>query len=342
MVDALTIEIERRAKELTDETIETLYFGGGTPSLLTEIQLRKLFESLHRNFNLDSLKETTIETNPEDIHQENLHLWKSLNINRLSIGLQSLNDNELLKMNRNHTAIDSKRAVEKSIQAGFNLITIDLIYGTPWKSDEEWIKELEWALNSGINHLSAYALTVEPKTQLAHLIERHQEIVPQDDKTIKQFELLQGKIAEANWDAYEISNYCKPGNEAMHNSNYWAGKKYIGIGPSAHSFDGNNRRWNVANNANYIKNIELNLNYFESECLTVENRINESIMIQLRTQKGLKIADILEKHPTWLTENLRSLSKFSEQNLVVFNADHVRLTNSGKMVSDYIISELMV
>ena len=342
MVDALVFEIQQRAQELTGEVIETLYFGGGTPSLLTSMQLYKIFECLNQSFNLSAVKEITFETNPEDITDENLLLWKSLKINRLSIGLQSLNDNELMKMNRNHTAIDSKKAVESSIKAGFEHISIDLIYGTPWKSDAEWIQELEWALNSGINHLSAYALTIEPKTLLSHQIQKHQEIVPQDEKTIHQFQLLQEKIEEANWDAYEISNYCKPNNEALHNGNYWAGKKYIGIGPSAHSFDGNNRRWNVSNNAQYIKNIEQGLVYFETECLTLENRVNELIMTQLRTKKGLIVQEITDKYPTWVKENAKRLAKFSNQHLIEFTGNNIWLTNTGKMVSDYIISELMV
>ncbi len=342
MVNAMVLEINSRANELNHQTVETIYFGGGTPSLLNSEQLNRIFNALKDNFDLSNVQEITFETNPEDITDENLELWKCHNINRLSIGTQSLSNQELQKMNRNHSAEESKLAISKSQKAGFDKITIDLIYGTPWKSDEEWMSELDWALSSGIQHLSAYALTIEPKTLLAHQINEQKEIVPPDEKTINQFSILQQKISEFGWDAYEISNYCLPGCEAVHNSNYWAGKNYLGIGPSAHSFDGRKRRWNVANNANYIQKITHREIYFEEEILTLENKVNEFIMTQLRTKKGLNFSDVLFIFPEWKNKNQRSIDRFVNQEYMIQTIDGIMLTSDGKMISDYIISELMI
>ena len=342
MVEAMIFEIKTRAQELNQQKIDTIYFGGGTPSLLSSDQLSKIFDTLNQFFDLSNVSEVTLEANPEDITQEKLELWKTHKINRLSIGIQSLNNFELQKMNRNHRAEESKTAISKSLQAGFDKITIDLIYGTPWKSDKEWLEELDWALKSGINHLSAYALTIEPQTLLAHQIEKNKEIVPPDEKTIVQFELLQQKIDEHGWDAYEISNYCLPNSEAIHNSNYWSGKNYLGIGPSAHSYNGNIRRWNVANNALYIHKIFENEIYFEEEILTPQNKANEFIMTQLRTKKGLNFKDILSVAPNWRKLNQKSIDRFVIQQYMIQTTEGISLTSKGKMISDYIISEFMI
>jgi len=342
LIDTMTIEIIDRAPELSNHSIQTIYFGGGTPSILSENQLSKLFQSLQLHYNVNDVQEITLEANPEDINLESLAFWKNLGINRLSIGLQSLNDVELQKMNRAHTANESKSAVELSLKAGFDKITIDLIYGTPWKSDSEWIAELDWALNSGINHLSAYALTVEPKTLLSHWVEKEQLEPTSDEKVESQFFILQNKMKECGWDAYEISNYCKPNNHAIHNSHYWEGHSYIGIGPAAHSYNGQQRRWNVANNALYIDFIEKNQSYFEIEDLTIENQLNEYIMTQLRTKKGIEIQHILKTEPYWFKNNKSKLDTFLQNKHIELNSTHCFLTNSGKLISDYIISELMI
>lgn len=338
----MTIEIKDRACELANQSIETIYFGGGTPSVLNENQLSKLFHTIQLNYNVDSIQELTLEANPEDINIKSLSIWKNLGINRLSIGLQSLSNVELQKMNRAHTADDSKKAVELSLQGGFDKITVDLIYGTPWKSDSEWTVELDWALNSGINHLSAYALTIEPKTLLFHLVNKKEIAPSSDEKVESQFFILQNKIQEFGWDAYEISNYCKPNHQAIHNSNYWTGKAYLGIGPAAHSYNGHQRRWNVANNASYVDAIEDKKSYFEIEDLSIKNQLNEYIMTQLRTKKGLDIQHLLKAEPNWLKNNKSKLDTLLLNKHIALNSTHCYLTNSGKLISDYIISELMI
>jgi oxygen-independent coproporphyrinogen-3 oxidase len=342
LIDAMTIEIKDRAGELANQLVETIYFGGGTPSVLTETQLSAIISAIRINYNVNELIEFTLEANPEDINSENLELWRNLGVNRLSIGLQSLSNVELQKMNRAHTADDSKKAVELSLLGGFDKITIDLIYGTPWKSDSEWTDELDWALNSGINHLSAYALTIEPKTLLFHLVNKKEITPSSDEKVESQFFILQNKIQEFEWDAYEISNYCKPNHQALHNSNYWTGKAYLGIGPAAHSYNGHQRRWNVANNAFYIDAIENKKSYFEIEDLTIENQLNEYIMTQLRTKKGLDIQHLLKTEPNWLKNNKSKLDTLLQNKHIALNSTHCYLTNSGKLISDYIISELMI
>ena len=335
-------EITLRSEELSGEVIESVYFGGGTPSLLTNLQMGALFKALEQQVNLSQVKEITLEANPEDINIDSLAMWKSMGINRLSIGIQSLNEIELEKMNRNHNAEQSKMTVKLCLEAGFDLLTLDLIYGSPWKSNKQWEAEIDWALNSGINHLSAYALTIEPKTVLSHKIKTKKEIPPVDETTIEQFQLLQDKIDASSWKAYEISNYCKPGSEAVHNSNYWAGKKYIGIGPSAHSFNGQSRRWNIANNTQYIQLVQTEEPYFETEILTQENRANELIMTQLRRSIGLNMNEILIDFPNWRKSNSRKIESLIIENHIILKDDFLMLTNSGKLISDYIISELMI
>lgn len=342
LIESIKNELIERKNEFSNQEIETIYFGGGTPSLLTDFHLQKIFNVLQQHYSVENTTEITLEANPEDITKENLLLWKSMNINRLSIGLQSLNDQELIQMNRNHTAEQSKIAVELALEFGFQHITVDFIYGTPWKSDIEWEQELSWALESGINHLSAYALTIEPKTILAKSIQKSLVQPPTDERMESQFYILQNMISKYGWDAYEISNYCKPNHQAIHNGNYWAGKPYLGIGPSAHSFQNNTRRWNISNNAMYIKNIESNIPYFELEYLTDSNQFNEYLMTQLRTSKGIDLNFIDQIQPNWQISNKKSIDQFlSNRNIKLIN-NYLMLTNSGKLISDYIISSLMI
>jgi oxygen-independent coproporphyrinogen-3 oxidase len=292
---------------------------------------------------LRDIKEITLEANPEDITTESLETWKKLNIDRLSIGVQSLNEAELTFMNRNHNAIQSKAAIELAIKSNFKNITIDYIYGSPWKTDEDWKSELTWALNSGITHLSAYALTVEPKTQLANLISKNMLPPPTDERMESQFNILQEYISKNGWEAYEISNYCKPEHRAVHNSNYWAGKPYLGVGPSAHSFDGqNSRRWNVSNNALYMKGVENETVYWDNEVLTFENKFNEYLMTKLRTKEGIDLNYIESINPNWKKNQSKNIDKLLSKGNITVSNNALYLTNSGKLISDYIISLLMI
>lgn len=338
---ALILEIHR--KKNLDLAIETVYFGGGTPSLLQADELQQIFDALHSSFNLKNIQEITLECNPEDINPNQLQAWPSLGINRLSIGVQSLNDHELKLMNRNHLSEHSKKSVELAVEAGFDDLTLDLIYGTPWKSLHDWEKELRWALNSGINHLSAYALTVEPKTALAHQVKKGQVPEPVDERMAEDFMLLQNIMLEFGWDAYEISNYCKPGHRSKHNSNYWKGFPYLGLGPSAHSFDGRFiRSWNISNNAKYIEGEMNNSAFNESEELSEIERFNELIMTKLRTREGLKTSDLGEKSTVWERDNLRFLKSAQKKGWLTIENSQIQLTNNGKLLSDHIISELML
>lgn len=343
IVQAICTELKQRKLELLNTPIETIYFGGGTPSLLNQNHLLLIFETIESNFNLRDIKEITLEANPEDITTESLEIWKKLNIDRLSIGVQSLNEAELTFMNRNHNAIQSKAAIELAINANFKNITIDYIYGSPWKTDEDWKSELNWALNAGITHLSAYALTVEPKTQLANQISKNILPPPTDERMESQFNILQEYISKNGWEAYEISNYCKPEHRAVHNSNYWAGKPYLGVGPSAHSFDGqNSRRWNVSNNALYIKGIENGTVYWENEVLTFENKFNEYLMTKLRTKEGIDLNYLETINPNWKKNQSKNIDKLSLKGNITVSKNALYLTSSGKLISDYIISTLMI
>jgi len=343
MVQAICAELKQRKLELLNTPIETIYFGGGTPSLLNQNHLLQIFESIESNFNLRDIKEITLEANPEDITTESLETWKMFKIDRLSIGVQSLNEAELTYMNRNHNAIQSKAAIELALNANFKNITIDFIYGSPWKTDDAWKSELTWALNAGITHLSAYALTVEPKTQLANQISKNILPSPTDERMESQFNTLQAYISKNGWEAYEISNYCKPGHRAVHNSNYWAGKPYLGVGPSAHSFDGqNSRRWNVSNNALYVKGVENGTVYWDNEILTIDNKFNEYLMTKLRTKEGIDLNYIDTINPNWKKNQSKNIDNLSLKGNITVSNNALYLTNSGKLISDYIISLLMI
>lgn len=348
MVNTMIQELKLRTKlneSYTSEKLTTLYLGGGTPSLLEISELQSIFNQVEQIWEIpiSQLTEVTIECNPEDISPEKARAWKQLGINRLSIGLQSLNDTELKIMNRQHSADQSKLCIKVVQDAGFQNISIDLIYGTPWKSNSEWESELNWALNSGVTHLSCYALTIEEKTLLHHQIEKEKQPQPKEESMVEQFEILQKKIHEIGWDDYEISNFCKPGYRAIHNGNYWKRFPYLGIGPSAHSFDGKNQRsWNVSNNAEYIRKIKNRESWFESETLTENEILNEMIMTGLRTKEGINryiFSSLNAKDRDKLEENIID---FKHSNWIQELDSKITLTHSGRLISDHIISELMI
>jgi oxygen-independent coproporphyrinogen-3 oxidase len=348
MVQAMIHELHLRAESLESfisKKLTTLYLGGGTPSLLEISELESLFSKVEQiwGISITDLSEVTLECNPEDISPEKAKAWKHLGINRLSIGLQSLNDEELKIMNRQHTAEQSKRCIQIAQTAGFQNISIDLIYGTPWKSNIEWEQELDWALQSGITHLSCYALTIEEKTRLHHQISTHILPHPNEESMVQQFEILQKKIQEFGWDDYEISNFCKPGNRAIHNGNYWKRFPYLGIGPSAHSFDGKNQRnWNVSNNAEYIRGINNHDIWYQTEILNENEIFNEIIMTGLRTKEGIN-RSIFSSLNTKERGNIeQKIIDFNHSNWIEEFESEIRLTHSGRLISDHIISELMI
>ena len=291
LVAALLSEINLRKDYLAGENIETMYFGGGTPSLCTKYEVQSMIESIRNTFNVFADAEVTLEANPDDITDEKLKEWKEAGINRLSIGVQSFFEEDLKWMNRAHTADQADQNLQLA-RKYFENISIDLIYGNPLLNNEKWRQNIDRAVAFNIPHLSCYALTVEPKTPLYKMIreERTPDINP--DKQSEQFLSLMQWMEEAGYEHYEISNFAKPGYRSRHNSSYWQGRKYIGVGPSAHSFDGKSRQWNVASNNIYIDSINKGIIPCEKEILTLTQKLNEYIMTSLRTIEGLDLDHI--------------------------------------------------
>lgn len=323
------------------ENIETLYFGGGTPSILSIEDLQKLMAAIRNGYRIEPTAEITIETNPDDFQEEKLIAWKQLGINRLSIGIQSFFDADLQWMNRAHSAQQAEQCIKMAKAVGFDNITIDLIYGTPTLSDEAWKENVDKALSLGIDHISCYALTVEPKTGLDKMIQQKKIEAVDPDKQARHFSLLMQWLADAGFEHYEISNFSKPGKRSKHNSNYWNGVDYLGLGPSAHSFNGSSRQWNIANNALYIQSLSKDLVPFELEILTPMQQLNEYIMTSLRTLEGLS----LEKVKTnWSEIELEQILQIAQrpiaQGLMLFQENKLILTNDGRLMADGIASDL--
>jgi len=335
-VAALLGETELRRDYLKDEPIETVYFGGGTPSLLPSKDQAALLEKIYSVFKISPNAEITLETNPDDISLDKLTDWKNAGINRLSIGVQSFFEEDLKWMNRAHNAKQAVEGLQMAVEQLDN-ITVDLIYGTSLLTDEKWKSNVEKVTAAGVAHLSCYALTVEPKTPLNKLIKEHKTPGIDPDRQSEQFLLLMQWMEEAGYEHYEISNFAKPGFRSRHNSSYWRGKKYLGIGPSAHSFDGSSRQWNIANNNMYIDSIRKEVIPCEKEILTATQQVNEYIMTSLRTMEGLDLnrIDHLMRH------DLRVASKkFIDRKFMIEEKDHLRLTRDGKLLADGIAAEL--
>ena len=321
------------------ENIETIYFGGGTPSLLTKEELAAVLDKLKSRFEIVADAEITLEANPDDITQEKLLDWKAIGINRLSIGIQSFFEEDLKWMNRAHNA---QQAMDNLILARkhFDNITIDLIYGTPQLTDEKWKHNVDTAIALNIPHLSCYALTVEPKTPLDKMIQQHKSEAVDPDKQSEQFLLLMNWVKAAGYEHYEISNFAKTGWRSRHNSSYWQGKNYLGLGPSAHSFNGKERQWNIANNNIYIDSINKDILPVEKEELTNTQQLNEYIMTALRTMEGINFEVLRFKFGVERTAFLLRAKKFIENNLLRQEADALILTNEGKLLADGIAADL--
>ncbi len=419
MVQALLREIEQESVRLDGQRVDTIYFGGGTPSLLTVSaenitalsggtekrakavsdspgmedrsavagsqigELNLLIEAIRRNFTVAADAEITLEANPDDINEEMLEGWKAAGVNRLSIGVQSFREEDLLWMNRAHTAAEAERCILLAKAAGFRNLTIDLIYGTPGLTDEAWEGNVRKALELGVPHLSCYALTVEPKTALHHMVIVNKMPDTDPEQQSRQFLLLMDWMEGAGYEHYEISNFARPGWRSRHNSSYWRGVEYLGIGPGAHSYSKGSgaprRRWNIANNALYMRSFseryylqnevnELTANergldatedlklhttdeirlqiplIYEEEILTRENRFNEYVMTALRTMEGIDLEFIREEFGGELVQNLiEGAEKFNlEEERLMINEKNVRLTNKGKLFADGIAAELFI
>ncbi len=328
-------------KDFITGTVSTIYFGGGTPSLLTAAELMLMMDTFSSQFSIAPDAEITLEANPDDISPDKLLEWKKAGINRLSIGIQSFFEEDLQWMNRAHNASQAKNCIQLAQDAGFHNLTIDLIYGTPGLSNERWITNIETAISFNIPHLSCYALTVEPNTALDKLIQKGTKADVDQQKQAVHFDLLTTRLEAAGFEHYEISNFARPGFRSRHNSSYWQGKPYLGLGPSAHSFNGSIRQWNISNNALYLKSIEQDLIPFEAEQLTDEQQLNEYIMTSLRTMEGCSL-ELIEKK--WGEKNVSAIKaaaqKYLQEEYLNLSGNQLILTKKGKFLVDGIAAEL--
>jgi len=342
-IPALLREIELQQNYLANSAIETVYFGGGTPSLLEPVALERVLEAVRRTNQVLPYAELTLEANPDDITVARLEAWKKMGINRLSIGVQSFFEEDLRWMNRAHTADQALHCIRMAQAAGFSNITIDLIYGSPGLSNERWQQNLRTAIDLQIPHLSCYALTVEPGTALRKLIAVHKKEDIDPEKQAEQFLLLVDILAEAGYLHYEISNFALPGRESKHNSAYWKGSHYLGLGPSAHSFNGSSRQWNVANNALYIAALKKDELPFELETLTATQQLNEYIMTALRTSAGINIDWIAERFGQQNRAHVEKQAQaFIQEGKLQFVEASLVLTRTGKLFADGIAAALFV
>ncbi len=342
LVDALCKEIELQKDFLNEKKIDSVYFGGGTPSVLEKNELEKIFKTLSKHFTWDKNAEITLECNPDDLTKEKLLELKELGINRLSIGLQSFNDEELQWMNRLHTAAESEACVKLAQEIGFKNISIDLIYGSKFQTVESWKKTLEKAISLNVQHISSYNLTVEEKTELGHSVAKGKELVVDDEKSSQQFIVLMDTLHDNGFEHYEISNFAKKGFEAVHNTNYWKGAKYLGLGPSAHSFNGSSRQWNISNNAIYVNAINSGAEFFETETLTKLNRYNEYVLTRLRTKWGCDLNYIKTEFGNQFAEHFSETSAaFMPTDLQKTDSNY-SLTKMGKLMADKIAMELFM
>lgn len=324
--------------------IETVYFGGGTPSLLSADEINQLFDSIHKYFPDQELKECTLEANPDDLNINYLKALKNTPINRLSIGVQSFKEADLKYMNRAHNVQQADYAIKAAQDAGFTNLTIDLIYGTPGLTDNEWKSNLAQIKNLQIPHFSAYALTVEEGTVLHHSIQKKNAKPVDHEQSAQQFEILMEQADVMGFDHYEISNLGLKDHHALHNTNYWKGVPYLGIGAAAHSFNGKTRRWNIANNALYVKNIlQDHRLIYEEEILTPVQRLNEYIMTSLRTMWGCDLEKIRNEFGQDYANEINTNSEQFEEKKWLLKKDHkIFLTNQGKLYADKIAGELFI
>ncbi len=340
LIRALAKEIEAEKEYFGGEPIDTIYFGGGTPSLLEIPDFEFLISNLGNQFPVAPDAEITLEANPDDINVEKLQGWKGVGINRLSIGVQSFFEEELRWMNRAHNAEQAISNLQLA-RKEFENITMDLIYGSPLLTDEMWKQNVDTAIGLNIPHLSCYALTVEEKTPLQKKIDAQQTPNIDNDKQARQFLLLMQWLRQAGYEHYEVSNFAKPGYRSRHNSSYWKGAKYLGLGPSAHSFNGTERRWNVANNTVYIKTINEGSLQREIEILTPTQQLNEYIMISLRTIEGINLKKI---EAGWgdddRTRIENDLKKYISNDLVLISNHQAQLTDEGMLRADGIAADL--
>ena len=348
MIAAMVKELEIRNRELESEVVETIYFGGGTPSLLTADELQRLLDAIYKNYQVSESPEITLEANPDDLSENKLLQLAKSSINRLSIGIQSFFEEDLQKMNRAHSSDEAKNCLSMATRH-FDNITIDLMYGIPNMSNKRWKENLQIAFGFGVNHISSYALTVEPKTALATFIKQGEYPNVDEELAREHFDILVSETEKQGFVQYEISNFGKPTYFSKHNTSYWLGKTYLGIGPSAHSFNKTHRSWNVANNTTYIKTLQENTLPSETEELTLKDRFNEYVMTGLRTIWGISLNRVEQEFGIKCREELvASAEKFIKQGLLLIEKNtteqrqQLKTTSKGKFLADGLASELFI
>ncbi|HMO37885.1 MAG TPA: radical SAM family heme chaperone HemW [Saprospiraceae bacterium] len=349
MLEAMLQEIRLRRDYLQGATLDSIYFGGGTPSLLSTAELMRFFDTIFHYFAVAPDAEITLEANPDDLTVDKIAALRQTPVNRLSIGIQSFAEVDLQWMNRAHRADEAQICIENALAAGFDNLTVDLIYGAPTMPDAQWIANIQKVLDYGIPHVSCYALTVEPETALAHFVKTGKTRPVDEEQAARQFEILVQMLQTHGYEHYEISNFALPGRYARHNSSYWSGEAYLGIGPSAHSFDGGLvRRWNVAHNAHYWQYMattpealsQLQGTLFEQEVLSPAQRYNEYVMTALRTMWGVQADHLWRMHEAFAAHFEQKVQPFIRAGQVQHFDQTYTLTAAGKLLADFIAAEL--
>lgn len=343
MVKALLNELQIRKNYLENATVETIYLGGGTPSVLSFAELSNIFSTLKNSFSVIPTAEITIEANPEDITPNTVDQYLSLGINRISLGVQSFDNGHLTFMNRNHTGAQSQQAIETIKSSGLHNFSIDLIYAIPSADHEIWENDIATAMQYDIPHLSCYNLTIEEKTVFGRWLAQNKIAAPEEDFAAEQYELLTDSCHKHGYEQYEISNFCQPGFRSKHNSNYWHRASYLGIGPGAHSFNGNSRQYNISNNALYIKALAAGKIPATTEILDLKTKVNEWIMTSLRTYDGLDTILMYETLGFNLQERAAAkLQRMQENKLLQVKSGVVFLTKKGRLLADWVSQELFI
>lgn len=341
MLQAMLQEIRLQANYLEKETIETLYFGGGTPSLLEADDIKALIDEIAKLHTISDKAEITLEANPDDLNVKKVNELRNTSVNRFSIGIQSFHEEDLKWMNRAHTASEADSSIKRVQDAGFENITADLIYGFPLLTDTKWKANIAKLISYNIPHISAYSMTVEPKTALAHFIKGGKQPAMDEGQSANQFHILSDVLTTAGFEHYEISNYARSQSYAIHNTNYWRSNPYLGIGPSAHSFNGKQRQWNISNNAQYISNLLKRTIPAEIENLTLHDKINEYIMTSLRTMWGMDLNLVEHLYGyDYRKKIVDKIARFEETDHAILNNNSITLTFNGKLIADQIAADL--
>lgn len=342
-IKAIIQEINLRKDYLQDKSINTIYFGGGTPSVLSRAEIFQILDAIYLQYDVDDLAEITFEANPDDLNETNLNEFKRSPINRFSMGIQSFHDDDLHYLNRSHSGKDAINAVKRAQDAGFHNLSLDLIYGIPGLTEEKWSKNLATFFSLGAPHLSAYSLTVEPKTALDKLIHKGKLPNVNEEESVTHFEMLLDAIAEHNFLHYEISNFCKPGHYSRHNKNYWNGTQYLGVGPSAHSFDGTSRQWNYAHIKNYIEGVSHTGDFYEREDIALHDAYNEYVMTSLRTMWGTNLDHIKKQFgEKALQYFIKEAKGILDRSFGSIENNHLILNDTGKLMADGLAADLFM